>query len=498
MKNILKRALTIFLVVTVVLFSSSLSSLMGIDLPDYLDFSIESSAATTGTCGDNLTWTLDDSTGTLTISGSGKMWEYGTSDGTDGYSVKVRPWETYKIQKVIICEGVTDIGNGAFYGCYNLRTVEMTDSVTTIGHIAFGSCDSLSDIKMSENITSIGDYAFDSCSNLASISIPTQVEIIGVDAFCCCTSLTSITIPDNVISIGDEIFCYCSSLKSITIPKNVKSIGDYVFLGCSSLMDVYYIGTKEEWEQIDIGTGNESFLNATIHYHYDNVCDFSVFLRYEKIHPHYAVFKCSKCDEVKTDTSKTGYRKVIDNAVTPTCTETGLTEGEHCSVCNEILVEQTVIDELGHSYGEWVVETPAQPGVAGIEKKTCKNCSAFEEREIPAEKLEITIQQPSQKNIRCKDGIVLHANVNGTLPEGATIEWTANNSNFKYDQSASGKETTIVSNNNGYTTFTVTLYDANGEKLASDTVEMYSKASFFDKIGGFFRSLFGSTVIYER
>ena len=64
--------------------------------------------------------------------------------------------------------------------------------------------------------------------------------------------------------------------------------------------------------------------------------------------------------------------------------------------------------------------------------------------------------------------------------------------------SASGNEITIISKNNGYTTFTVTVYDADNNVFAQDTIEMYSKAGIFEKIGGFFRSLFCGTKIYEN
>ncbi len=108
----------------------------------------------------------------------------------------------------------------------------------------------------------------------------------------------------------------------------------------------------------------------------------------------------------------------------------------------------------------------------------------------------ISIQTPSRTEIRCKDGIILHASISGTLPEGAYIVWTSNNNNF--DESEIDESSyQIVSKNKGYTTFTATLYDADGGFLADASVEMYSKAGFFDKIGGFFRSLFGSTKIYE-
>ena len=47
---------------------------------------------------------------------------------------------------------------------------------------------------------------------------------------------------------------------------------------------------------------------------------------------------------------------VVDAAVVPTCIATGLTEGKHCSVCNEVLVAQTVVDAKGHTAGAVVVE----------------------------------------------------------------------------------------------------------------------------------------------
>ncbi len=107
-----------------------------------------------------------------------------------------------------------------------------------------------------------------------------------------------------------------------------------------------------------------------------------------------------------------------------------------------------------------------------------------------------SIQTPSRTEIRCKDGIILHANVNGTLPDGAKIVWSTNNSNFKVN-SIDNNSFQIVSNNNGYTVITASIVDADGNVLATDSVEMYSKAGFIDKLGGFFRSLFGATTIYE-
>ncbi len=106
---------------------------------------------------------------------------------------------------------------------------------------------------------------------------------------------------------------------------------------------------------------------------YDNACDTT----------------CNECDEIRTIEHKPGvaatctiaqtctvcgaelnaalgHTEVVDAAVAPTCTETGLTEGKHCSVCNEVLTAQTVIEKLGHKPGEAATCTTAQ---------TCTVCS---------------------------------------------------------------------------------------------------------------------------
>ena len=107
-----------------------------------------------------------------------------------------------------------------------------------------------------------------------------------------------------------------------------------------------------------------------------------------------------------------------------------------------------------------------------------------------------TICAPSKTSIRYKDGITLHTSFDGGQFYGVAINWTSNNDNF--DVTYNDDSTiTIISDSNGYTYFTAELVDEYGNVIATDTIEMQSKAGFFDKIGGFFRSLFGATKIYE-
>ncbi|MBR3838017.1 MAG: leucine-rich repeat domain-containing protein [Clostridia bacterium] len=178
---------------------------------------------TTGDC----TWTLDGTK--LTISGNGKMGDY--------TSTNEAPWGT-SITEVIIEDGVTSIGDYAFYGCSSLTSISIGNSVTSIGKDAFYGCSSLTAITIPDSVTSIGDGAFADCSSLTAITIPDSVTTIGMVAFINCDSLTAITIPDSVTSIGSSAFWFCTSLTSITIPDSVTSIGSPAFAGCSSLTSI--------------------------------------------------------------------------------------------------------------------------------------------------------------------------------------------------------------------------------------------------------------------
>ena len=110
-------------------------------------------AESSGKCGDNLTWILDDND-VLTISGTGKM---GTGKMEDyGWG----PWNGYNVKAVIIENGVTSIGEYAFYSCDSLTSISISKSVTSIGDGAFFGCTSLKSVSIPNSVTSIGDSAF--------------------------------------------------------------------------------------------------------------------------------------------------------------------------------------------------------------------------------------------------------------------------------------------------------------------------------------------------
>ena len=181
---------------------------------------------------DNLTWKLY-ADGTLNISGAGAMKDYDYDNNPSPASQKKD-----SVKKVVIEDGVTSIGNSAFFYCTSLTSITIPNSVTSIEPYAFYNCNSLTSITIPNSVTSIGNFAFSDCSSLTSITIPDSVTSIGNYAFAYCEGLTSITIPDSVTSIGAYAFSYCSSLTSITIPDSVTSIGNGAFDNCSSLTSI--------------------------------------------------------------------------------------------------------------------------------------------------------------------------------------------------------------------------------------------------------------------
>ena len=138
--------------------------------------------------------------------------------------------------------------------------------ITKIYPWAFEDCLDLTSITLSDRITEIGDNAFADCRNLSSVTLGSAVKTIGSKAFSTCTSLKSIILPDSVTEIGDEAFAGCYYLSSVALGSAVKTIGKNAF-SCYHLNTVYYNGTAEQWNGIDIGDGNSPLVNATIYYY---------------------------------------------------------------------------------------------------------------------------------------------------------------------------------------------------------------------------------------
>lgn len=139
---------------------------------------------------------------------------------------------------VVIPNGVTEIGDGAFEHCGWVKSINIPDSVTEIHYGAFRNCGGLISINIPDSVTKIGAHAFSGCSGLTSIVIPDSVTEIGYGAFRYCTGLTSINIPNSVMEIDNFVFYGCGGLISINIPDSVKVIGVQAFYGCNGFTSI--------------------------------------------------------------------------------------------------------------------------------------------------------------------------------------------------------------------------------------------------------------------
>ena len=254
-----------------------------------------------GAEGDNLKWTLDKN-GVLTISGTGAM--------MDGYSyiedtVISLPWESYtaQIKNIVIGDGVTTIGKGAFAGCSSLSAVTIPDSMTLIDATAFADCTSLTRVTIPASVTRIGNAVwnvFEGCSALTAIDadpqnqsfaskdgilydktmerllvcpggktgvlmIPDGVKIVGSLAAIGCDKLTGVKLPDSMTDIGFHAFQNCTGLTQLTIPESVTSIGFCAFSGCDKLKEIEFCHSAEAALKIESieGHGSYAFYSST-------------------------------------------------------------------------------------------------------------------------------------------------------------------------------------------------------------------------------------------
>ena len=207
------------------------------------------------------------------------------------------------LTSITIPAGVTEIKEGAFLGCHGLNeiqisegnqhyvvlddmlftkdmsvliwcshrknTVAVPDGVTRIGNYAFFAMVNLTSVTLPDSVTSMGDSVFDNCHNLTSVIIPDGVTSIGDSSFNWCEKMTSIIIPNGVTSIGERAFSNCIKLTSVIIPSNVTNIDRSAFVDCSSLTDIYFTGTESEWNAITKGTDWDSGTPSyTVHFNY--------------------------------------------------------------------------------------------------------------------------------------------------------------------------------------------------------------------------------------
>ena len=128
---------------------------------------------------------------------------------------------------LIVPEGITQIGQSAFYGYVMLKSIILPDSVKEIGRYAFEGCDNLTSITIPDNVTKIGQSAFKNCKNLASITIPELVTSIGQEAFKICRSIKKVKYLGQAPKINYQTFYGCINIEV------------YDFRGCTTIPTLY-------------------------------------------------------------------------------------------------------------------------------------------------------------------------------------------------------------------------------------------------------------------
>ena len=168
-----------------------------------------------GTTGNEtaVTWRLT-SDSVMTISGTGAIQGYG--------SLADRPWHSHitHIKTLVVEDGVTFLGTGAFMKCRNLTSVTLPST-----------------------LTGIGTSAFNGCTNLPEITIPQGVTNIRNNAFAG-TKLTSIKFPSTVTSIGDGALSNCDNLRSVFILSTTPPTLGNNSLGSNPSTRVYVLNSK--------------------------------------------------------------------------------------------------------------------------------------------------------------------------------------------------------------------------------------------------------------
>ena len=200
----------------------------------------------------------------------------------------------------IIPDGVTSVGYCALFSAHNLVSVTIPSGVANIERAALSNCSSLQNIIVDKNneyyksidgvlfskdetvllqypagksastfvfpktIIKIGAEAFAGCSALTDITIPEGVTEIDYGTFALCENLVNVTLHDGITSIQDSAFYGCTSLKTIVLPNSITSIGGYSTFG--AVETIYFVGTEEEWQDIDGVSILSSAINIVYNY----------------------------------------------------------------------------------------------------------------------------------------------------------------------------------------------------------------------------------------
>jgi len=363
-----------------------------------------------GTAGD-LKWTLTGG-GVLTISGNGAIPNYSVNDE---YLPGWNDYSTY-INTIVIEEGVTGIGDYAFYqskamGVYipnsvisigqsafygaGIVSVTIPGSVETIGDDAFRKCENLTSATVSEGVKSIGERAFHSCTSLAYIDFPSSIASVGSGAFTSCSAMTRVRFMPGTgkVTIGDSLFFQCWRLGDVTLPQTLTRIGDEMFHSCSSLMKLYIPATVTEignsafnscrvLRTISFG-GSETQWNATADaYLRGSLQSIGATVEFDiEFENPFAPIPDDPGDLIPEEPTPTVHK----HSWAEEWTSNETYHWHECIAKDCPLVDNSSKNDYGeHSYSDWVIDTAATASQDGSKHRKCIVCSYIQTSNIPA------------------------------------------------------------------------------------------------------------------
>ena len=346
-----------------------------------------------------------------------------------------------ELKKVVIKDGVTNVGSYALFCLPAATQITLPDSVTRIGRYGIAMCSKLTGMSIPKSVTEIGDFglagngltavtlpdglqslgrgAFDTCTSLTNTTLPAAitavpgkcfanctkllnvkyagtVTAIGERAFEGCKSLTAAPIPETVTELGASAFTGCTALTDVTLPAGVTAIPDGCFQGCTALKDMKLPGTVTS-------VGHNAFTGCTA------LKDVRCYGAPPTVQPagaaehsfepaivtiHYnpdPVYGWTLGADGKwqgyTVSSKgaclhTGYG-THENTVPATCGEAGRVD-TICSNCGEVISTKEIPATGEHTWDNGTVTTEPTENEPGVRTFTCAVCGATKTAPIPA------------------------------------------------------------------------------------------------------------------
>lgn len=204
----------------------------------------------------------------LTLPGTVAEMEHSYSTAGNTY---IGTFTDSAIETVILEEGITELGDYAFYKCDHLKSVQLPKSLERIGEATFRFCSSLQSLTIPRSVTSIGwhqwcptmyvyrdsigeeyakfhnhDYAYiKDDEDVPDCTLPGSLREVEEEAFEE-TNFSYIIVPDSVTTIKRNAFKDCRNLKIIVIPKSVEIIAEDAFEGVEKLSVYTEIGSAAD------------------------------------------------------------------------------------------------------------------------------------------------------------------------------------------------------------------------------------------------------------